>query len=52
MWVVGSVGGAVAGGSEGVAVDVGQTFGRRWADVRQTLGIRSSHPGLIFMDFG
>ena len=38
-------------GAGGVAVDVGQTLGRRWADVGQTLGIRSSHPELIFMDF-
>ena len=43
-------GGGVAVG-EGVAVDVGQTLGRRWVDVGQTLGIRSSHPGVIFMDF-
>ena len=42
MWVGGSVGGAVAAGrgGGGVAVDVGQTLGRRWADLGQTLGRR------------
>ena len=39
-------------GGGGVAVDVGQTLGRRWANLGLTLGIRSSHPGVIFMDFG